>query len=96
MTNKRHEDESRPPSKIPDFASVLEESLFWDTHDFTDFLDETTPVTINYLGSIGEKLSVPLDSGELDALIQRAKEEGVSVPGLVHLWVKEQLAKKSA
>ena len=96
MTDKRHEDESRPPGKIPEFASVQEESLFWDTHDFTDFLDETTPVTINYHGSIGETFSGPLDSPELDALIKHAKEEGVSVPDLVRLWVKEHLAKKSA
>ena len=98
MPSEKHEEDPRKSfaSRIPEFSSIEEEAAFWDTHDFTDFLDETTPVRINYLGSIGETLSVPLDSGELDALIQRAKDEGVSVPGRVHLWVKEQLGKKSA
>jgi hypothetical protein len=98
MPSDKHEKNlpERFVSRIPEFSSIEEEAEFWDTHDFTDFLDETTPVTINYLGSIGETLTVPLDSGELDALIRCAKEEGVSVPGLVHLWVKEHLGKKSA
>jgi hypothetical protein len=30
--------------RIPSFANVEEEAAFWDTHDFTDFADESTPV----------------------------------------------------
>jgi hypothetical protein len=32
--------------RIPSFASVEEEAAFWDTHDFTDFADESSPVQI--------------------------------------------------
>ncbi len=31
---------------IPAFNSYEEEATFWDTHDFTDFKEETTPVTV--------------------------------------------------
>lgn len=30
---------------IPAFNSYKEEATFWDTHNFTDFKEETTPVT---------------------------------------------------
>ena len=35
-------------AKIPKFASEQEESDFWDTHDLTEFWDETTPVDIQF------------------------------------------------
>ena len=40
------------PGRIPCFASREEEADFWDTHDFTDFIDETEPIRIEYGGSI--------------------------------------------
>ena len=79
-------------SKIPDFATVQEESLFWDTHDITEFLDELTPVTLNIQGEIGTLLTFSLDSGELDALMRHARKKGVNVTDLVHSWITERLA----
>lgn len=35
-------------SKIPDFKNYEEEANFWDTHDFTEFLDEMTPVKVRF------------------------------------------------
>jgi hypothetical protein len=37
---------SHPVSRIPDFQSLEEEAAYWDTHDFTEFLDETRPVKL--------------------------------------------------
>jgi hypothetical protein len=31
---------------IPAFNSYEEEAAFWDTHDFTEFADQTTPVRV--------------------------------------------------
>ncbi len=36
------------PSRIPEFQSLEEEAEFWDTHDFTDYLDELRPVQVRF------------------------------------------------
>ena len=42
--NERNEALEQHKSRIPEFASREEEAEFWDTHDFTDYLDELEPV----------------------------------------------------
>jgi hypothetical protein len=32
--------------KVPAFQSIEEEADFWDTHDVTDFIDNTSPVVV--------------------------------------------------
>jgi len=32
--------------KIPAFQSIEEEAAFWDTHDVTDFIEDTTPIEV--------------------------------------------------
>jgi hypothetical protein len=39
--------EKKIKSRIPEFKSREEEAAFWDTHDFTDYLDEMKPVKVN-------------------------------------------------
>lgn len=41
-------------SCIPEFATREEETAFWDAHDFTDFLDETRPVTLRVARNLSE------------------------------------------
>ena len=43
--------------RIPAFHSVEEEAEFWDTHDFTDFLDESSAAEISVGGELRERLS---------------------------------------
>lgn len=38
--------------KIPAFNSIEEEAEFWDTHDFTDYLDESAPANIEVAGEL--------------------------------------------
>src|SRR3954447_7298615 len=42
--------------KIPAFHSVEEEAEFWDTHDFTDFLDESSPVNVAVTGKLRQRV----------------------------------------
>jgi len=42
MTNIKKQKESR----IPDFKSRQEMAEFWDTHDFTDYMDEFKPIKV--------------------------------------------------
>lgn len=46
---------------IPSFNSVEEEAAFWDTHDITDFLEESTPVEITVCRELAERLVVEID-----------------------------------
>ena len=42
--------------RIPTFTNVEEEVAFWDTHDFTDFIEESRPVQI----AVGRELAARL------------------------------------
>lgn len=43
--------------KIPAFHSIEEEAEFWDTHDFTDFLDESSLAEISVSGELRERIA---------------------------------------
>jgi hypothetical protein len=96
MAQRKPSHQPPKPSKIPEFSSIEEESEFWDTHDITEFLDETVPVRIQTRDPLERVLAVRLDAGEQDALTRLAKAQGISPSALVHLWIKEQISKKSA
>ena len=89
MTMKHQQ---RPPtSKIPDFANREEETLFWETHDFTEFLDETQPVRLRVGKNLTQGLTVRLDREDREELEQWASEQGIGPSTLVRMWIKEQL-----
>ncbi len=48
-------------SRIPEFKSYAEEADFWDTHDFTEFEDETHPVDVHFVKPSSESVQVPFD-----------------------------------
>ncbi len=48
-----HDQPTPVASRIPDFATREEEAAFWDTHEFTEVLDETRPGTLR----VGKNLS---------------------------------------
>jgi hypothetical protein len=39
--------------KIPSFTSAEEEAAFWDTHDITDFIEGTSPVSVTTDSELG-------------------------------------------
>lgn len=48
-------------SRIPEFKSYQEEAEFWDTHDFTEFEDETHPVDVHFAKNLSENVQVRFD-----------------------------------
>jgi hypothetical protein len=48
-------------SRVPDFQSREEEAAFWDTHDFTEFLDETRIVKLRVGKNLSSALTVRLN-----------------------------------
>ncbi|MGH9839848.1 MAG: CopG family antitoxin [Blastocatellia bacterium] len=80
----------RGKSSISKASSYEEMGEFWDTHDLTDYWDQTKPVefTINIQS---ETIYYPLEYS-LSARIQElAKKRGVSAETLLNLWIQEKL-----
>ena len=91
MTNE-HDLPRRPvTSRIPDFQSREEEAAFWDTHDFTEFLDETRPVKLRVGKHLSQGLTVRLDRQDREELERRATAQGIGSSTLVRIWIKDRL-----
>ena len=69
-------------SRIPDFASREEEAAFWDTHDFTDYLDELHPVKVTFAAHLAmlEEQSALVKNGNY--LTFEQVEQGMSERGM--------------
>lgn len=82
---------TEPHGKIPSFANILEEAEFWDTHDFTDFMDDVEPIRLPANQQRVIRLVVTLGDTEDRALEQHAQALGITAPVLAHRWIAEQL-----
>ena len=81
--------------RIPAFANVEEEAEFWDTHDFTDFAEESTPVQITVGRVLQERLTLRLDQADRQALAKYAREKGLGPSTLARMWLKERLRQEA-
>ncbi len=82
-------------NSVPEFRSREEETVFWDTHDVTDFLDELRPVRVRFAANLSAGMTVRLDPGDREALGKIAAERGVGPSTLVRMWIKERLRDES-
>lgn len=73
--------------------SIEEIAAFWDTHDLTDFEDQTHEVEIEV--RLPRRRKVSLAPELADRLADRARRDGVSIETLVNLWVGERLLARS-
>ena len=79
--------------RIPAFNSVEEEAEFWDTHDFTDFLEESWPVQPHVSPNLTSeyRFVVALDGDDWETLSRHAQEQGITPSTLAEAWLKERL-----
>ncbi len=77
--------------RIPAFHSIEEESEFWDTHDLTDFLEESNPVHLTVAADLSDPLTVQLDQSDRLELDRQAEARGVGPSTLARLWLTERL-----
>lgn len=77
-------------TSISKAASLEEIAAFWDTHDLTDFEDQTYEVEIEVRLPKYRKVTLAPELAE--RLADRARLDGVSVETLVNLWVGEKLS----
>ncbi len=91
MTSERDQVPDTATSRIPNFRNREEEAEFWDTHEFTEFLDETRPVKLRVRKNLSEGITVRLDRQDRDELERRAAEQGIGSSTLVRMWIKDRL-----
>lgn len=88
---------------MPEFHSIEEEAEWWDTHDITDYLDESWPVQITVSDAFRarvearratytpDRLTVRLDPADRIALDRKARDRGIGPSTLVRMWIKDHL-----
>jgi hypothetical protein len=77
-------------SSISQTNSLEKMGEFWDTHDFTDFDDPTTPDVEFQIAC-----AVPIELDLLSAVEHQARLRGVQVETLINLWLQQKLAEQS-
>ncbi len=80
-------------NKIPQFKNYEEEANFWDTHEFTEFEDETEDVDIVFELNKprDETLIVRLQKDFKEKLEKVARSKGLNVSTLARMWLLERL-----
>ncbi len=84
---------TKKTTRIPVFQTIKEEAEFWDTHDFTDFLDELTPVTAKVTLSQPkeETITLRIQATLKKQLASIAAEMGVNTSTLARMWIIEKI-----
>ena len=82
-------------SRIPNFKTYAEEANFWDTHDITDFEDETKEVDIVFEldKPRDETLILRLQKDFKKRLEYIARSKGLNVSTLARMWLMEKAQK---
>ena len=83
-------------NRIPEFKSIEEEAAFWDTHDITDFIEDTAPVAIATGPELGTRITLRLDREDRAALDRHARAVGIGPSTLIRIWIKERLRKEAS
>ncbi|PKO20596.1 MAG: hypothetical protein CVU38_19275 [Chloroflexi bacterium HGW-Chloroflexi-1] len=77
-------------SSISQAQSYQEMGKFWDTHDLTQFWDQTAPAEIE-VDIQSEVTYYPVDVTLSTRLAEAARRRGISAETLLNLWVQERL-----
>lgn len=82
-------------SSISQAQSYHEMGRFWDTHDVTEFWDQTTPAEFD-VDIQAEITYYPLETSLSSRLADAARRRGISAETLLNLWVQERLVAAAA
>lgn len=83
--------------KIPQFKTEQEEADFWDSHDSTEFLDETEAVNMTFVDARPsmKQISLRLDPSVIDQLKSLAVGKGIGYQTMIRMWVMERLGQEA-
>jgi predicted DNA binding CopG/RHH family protein len=82
-------------SSISKSHSIEEMAEFWDTHDATDFEDQTQPVEFEF-DLRSRRHYIAIDPDLLARLRDVAASRGLSAESLANLWLQERVMKQPA
>lgn len=84
--------------RLPVFTTEQQEAEFWDTHDSTEFLDETEVVETHFADARPPKkqISIRLEPSTIEQIKKVARVKGIGYQTLIRMWVVEQLQKTAA
>ena len=81
---------SKPKSSISKAKSYKEIGKFWDTHDLTEYWDQTKPAKFEV--DIQSEVTYYALDNELSARIRAiSRQRGITADTLLNLWVQEKL-----
>jgi hypothetical protein len=82
-------------SSISNTASYKKIGEFWDTHDLTEFWQQTRKASFD-VDIQSEAVYYSLDKRLADQVQSLAIKRGISADTLVNLWVQEKLQEQKA
>jgi hypothetical protein len=85
---------SKGKSSISKKDSYLEIGEFWDTHDLSEYWDQTKAVRAE-VDIQSEAVYYPVDRQLSATLNSIAKKRGVSPETLLNVWLKEKVSAES-
>ena len=77
--------------KIPGFKSYEEMAEFWDTHDLTDYWEQTEPAEFEVSPQARRRYLVSLDRDLLLRVQKMARIRGLATESLVNLFLEQHL-----
>jgi hypothetical protein len=84
---------TKSKSSISKASSYQEIGEFWDTHDLSDYWDQTKPVEFK-VDIQSEAIYYPVESKLSAKVSSIAKQRGVSPETLLNLWLQEKLGEE--
>ena len=79
-----------PISKASSYQAIGE---FWDTHDLSNYWDQTKPAEFE-VDIQSEAIYYPVESKLSAQISSIAKQRGISPETLLNLWLQEKLGKE--
>ena len=82
-------------TSISKASSYEEIGEFWDTHDLTDYLDDSQIVDFNTSDIQSSKIYFHVETDMAQKIRAIAKRKGISGTTLLNSWVREKLREES-
>ena len=78
---------------IPQFSTEVEEQAFWESHDYTDYLDwsKARPAVLPNLKPTTKTISLRLPQHLLDSIKAAANSRDVPYQSLIKIWLQEKV-----
>ena len=77
-------------SSISKKSSYQEIGEFWDTHDLSEFWDQTKPARFE-VDIQTQRIYYPVDIKLSDSILELAQKRGISAETLINLWLSEKI-----